>query len=116
MKTLKDFLNDISTNEQLGESFESFDSITELCNEANKRGYNFSEDELTEYYLDAVAGGAFIDNTTTIQEVVHTSNINGNNNFLYSTLNVDFTADGTAKQNTQSIDKLAVLSMLLGRQ
>ena len=57
MKTIKDFLNDIETNEQLKISLENIKSVEEMCKEARKFGYDFSENELVEYYLDAVSGG-----------------------------------------------------------
>ena len=57
MKTIKDFLNDIETNKQLKVSLENTKSVEEICKEAKKFGYDFSENELVEYYLDAVSGG-----------------------------------------------------------
>lgn len=57
MKTLKDFLKDVYINEQLKVSLEDTESVAELCDKAKKHGYDFTEDELTEYYLDAVSGG-----------------------------------------------------------
>ena len=46
MKTIKDFLNDIDTNEQLKISLENIKSVEEMCKEAWKFGYDFSENEL----------------------------------------------------------------------
>lgn len=57
MKTLEDFLRDVDINEQLKVSLEDTESVAELCDKAKKHGYDFTEDELTEYYLDAVSGG-----------------------------------------------------------
>lgn len=57
MKTLEDFLKDIDTDESLKSSLEDAESVNDLCKIAQKYGYNFTEDEMVEYYLDAVSGG-----------------------------------------------------------
>lgn len=43
MKTIKDFLNDIDTNEQLKISLENIKSVEEMCKEARKFGYDFQK-------------------------------------------------------------------------
>ena len=59
MKGLKDFLSDIKINENLSLAFEQTTSLQKMVELAKKHGYNFSQEELTKFYLDSVSGGIF---------------------------------------------------------
>ena len=79
MKTLEDFFKDIDVSEQLSTSFENTESISDLCEKAQKYGYNFTENELEECYLAAVSGG-LLDTDKSSYNGKLNQRVKGNNN------------------------------------
>lgn len=89
MKTLEDFLKDVDIDEQLKVSLEDTESVAELCDKAKKYGYEFTEDELTEHYLDAVSGGLFdVDKSSYIGSLNQTIDGAGNVQVNYGDVTV----------------------------
>ena len=100
MKTLEDFFADVDMNKQLKASFDNTKSLTELCEKAKKYGYNFTEDEIAEYYLDAVSGGLVdVDKSSYSGSIKQT--IKGDRNVQINYGNVTV-AGGDASQETSA--------------
>lgn len=117
MKTLKNFLNDLVTDNQLRAHFEKIDSMIGLCKEAQKYGYDFTEAELTECYLDAVSGGAGIDNSS------HTGSleqrVEGTNNVQINYGNITVSDGIVPKQPGESLskqEKLQIMNWVLSQK
>ena len=112
MKGLKDFLNDIKSNENLKQKFKGLSELQEVTTLARQYGYNFSEDELTETYLDAVSGGAFIDNTSQSGQI--RQQIYGDKNLQFNYGDVTVSGRDTSGKIPSKVDPLAVLNLIFG--
>lgn len=115
MKTINDFFHDISTNEKLKKSFEQIESTEELCREAKRLGYNFTEEELIENYLVGISGGSVVDNTHMTGTI--TILANGNNNVQLNNGGITQSQKdiNNPEQNLTKEEKMKVLSWIFGR-
>ena len=113
MEDLLAFLDELEQDEDLKKAFLEVKDFDEICRLAKSYGYYFTVDELEAYYLEQVAGGAFVHNEN--QRGTLTQNINGNNNTAINYGDVTVAegyVDGTQKAQ---VDPVAVLGMLFGR-
>lgn len=117
MKTLENFLKDIDVNEQLSESFKDTKSLAEMCDKAKQYGYDFTEDELTESYLDAVSGGALVNNESYV--VNFSQSIDGQNNLQFNYGDITVSGGDAPKNESAPINseqKFQILSWVLNRK
>lgn len=115
MKTINDFFHDISINKKLKKSFEKIESTEELCREAKRLGYNFTEEELIENYLVDISGGSFVDNTHMAGTI--TILANGNNNVQLNNGGITQSQKdiNNPEQNLTKEDKMEIVLWALGR-
>lgn len=113
MKDLKDFISDIKNDENLKRKFKGLSELQEVTKLAKQYGYSFSEDELTETYLDAVSGGAFIDNTSQSGQL--SQYIDGNGNLQFNYGDVTVAGGDTGGKTLPKVDPLSVLNLIFGK-
>lgn len=113
MKSLKDFLGDIKNNKNLKQKFKGLSELQDVTTLARQYGYNFSEDELTKIYLEAVSGGAFVDNNSYSGSL--NQYINGSRNLQINYGDVTVAGGDVSEKNSPEIDKLAILNLIFGK-
>lgn len=118
MKKLEDFLNDLKNDKELRKEFEQTNDQEQAADLLKKKGYNVSEEELTELYLESVSGGALVNKEewSASQNV----NVNGSENIVSisgnQTLGYNYGESSGGGNNKPLIDPMAVLQIMFGNR
>lgn len=119
MKKLEDFLNDLKNDEKLRKEFEQTTDQKQAANLLKKKGYDVSEEELTELYLESVSGG-FLDVTKTEWSATQNVNVDGSENIVSisgnQTLGYNYGGAGGENKNKPLIDPTTVLQIMFGNR
>ncbi len=115
MEDLLAFLDELEQDEVLKKAFLEAEDFDDICKLAKSYGYYFTVDELEEYYLQQVSGGAFVH--TENQAGTLTQHVDGDNNVVMNYGDVTVAkgyVDGSQKTPMTYEQKMAVLGMLFG--
>lgn len=115
MKNLENFLNDLKNDEILRKEFEETKDQKQAADLLKRKGYDVSEDELTELYLGAVSGGALVNKTEwNASQII---NVNGSGNVTSisgdQTLGYNYGSSGGGSSKPL-VDPMAVLQLMFG--
>ncbi len=113
MQNINDFLKDLKTNDTLKKAFESTSDLKEVCRVAKQHGYEISEDDLMDYYLESVSGGAFVDKSSYSGSIY--MDTDGDGNVQINTGSVTVSGGNVNMDGVSTVDPMAVLKMLFGR-
>lgn len=112
MKNLEDFLNDLKNDEILRKEFEETKDQKQAMDLLKRKGYNVSEDELTELYLDSVSGGKI--SSTKLSQII---NVSGSGNVTSISGN-QYAGCGSVteeKKDKVQVNPLDVLQLMFGK-
>ena len=109
MKNLNDFLKDLDKNADLKQKFENTSDLKEICNLAKRYGYEFSENELTEFYLESVSGGSLVDTSDQSGSITLRTEGDGNTQMNFGSVTI---SKGNSYEG--NVDPMEVLKLLFG--
>lgn len=114
MSDLLAFFDEIEQDEDLGKAFSEVQALEDICKLAESYGYNFSAEELEDYYLQQVAGGGFtaVNKETYVGTIKQIVNGTGNLALNYGDVSV---AGGSIDNGEKTkVDPMAVLGVIFG--
>ncbi len=113
MEDLLAFLDELEQDEDLKKAFLKAKDFDDVCRLAKSYGYYFTVDELEEYYMQQVSGGALVHNESKTGAL--TQIIEGSNNMAINYGDVTVADGYVGGQQKAQVDPMAVLGMLFGK-